>query len=92
MYQKIFSKKFKKSMRKIVYSGTIRREEIESVLDMLARGDRLTEKYQDHALQGSFEGFRECHVRPDLLLIYKKENELLILLLINIGSHSELFG
>jgi len=48
-------------MRKIVYSGTIKREEIESAIDMLAKGDRLSEKYQDHQLQGEFSGFRECY-------------------------------
>jgi len=49
----------------------------------------LDEKYFDHYLKGKYEGFKECHLKPDLLLIYSIEYE--ILKLVDIGSHSELF-
>lgn len=49
----------------------------------------LIEKYKDHQLKGELKDFRECHIKPDLLLIYKIEDD--ILKLIDIGSHSELF-
>lgn len=88
----IQSKQYKKSLKKVLRGGKIKITEIDEVVDLLCKENILPVKYQDHALQGRFEGFRECHIRPDLLLIYKKENELLILLLVNIGSHSELFG
>ncbi|ECC1461956.1 type II toxin-antitoxin system YafQ family toxin, partial [Campylobacter coli] len=51
----------------------------------------LERKYKDHKLKGEFKELRECHVKPDLLLIYQKQDDKLILTCINIGSHSELF-
>ncbi|MDO7253952.1 type II toxin-antitoxin system YafQ family toxin, partial [Helicobacter cappadocius] len=48
-------------------------------------------KYKDHKLKGEYKDFRECHIKPDLLLIYKIDKEVLILACIAIGSHSDLF-
>lgn len=50
----------------------------------------LAEKYKDHALHGKWIGYRECHIEPDWLLVYKFENE--TLLLVNTGSHTDVFG
>ena len=51
----------------------------------------LPEKYNDHPLKGDYTGHRECHITPDWLLIYKKENDLITLSLTRTGSHSDLF-
>ena len=56
---------------------------------MLASDEALPARLRDHALSGNWSGFRECHVRPDLLLIYEKPQG--TLRLIRLGSHSELF-
>lgn len=61
------------------------------VLYKLGNDDVLPEKYRDHALTGNWDGYRECHIKPDLLLIYKKPDDD-ILFLARLGSHSELFG
>ena len=61
------------------------------IIWQLANNEELASKYKDHALIGSYKGFRECHVKPDLLLIYKKQNEILLLTCVEVGSHSELF-
>ena len=61
------------------------------IIWQLANNEELASKYKDHALIGSYKGFRECHIKPDLLLIYKKQNEILLLTCVEIGSHSELF-
>jgi mRNA interferase YafQ len=61
------------------------------VLYQLINDEELPEKYRDHTLSGDWSGYRECHVKPDLLLIYKKPEEY-ILRLARLGSHSELFG
>lgn len=51
----------------------------------------LAEKYQDHALTGNWKGFRDCHIKPDLVLIYfKKDDD--FLQLVRLGSHAEIFG
>lgn len=58
---------------------------------MLAQGKQLPPKYKNHPLKGKYAGFYDCHILPDWVLIYKIKKEKLILLLLDIGSHSELF-
>ena len=64
---------------------------IVDILTLLAMDSPLPERYSDHPLMGNWVGFRECHIKPDLLLIYEKPNSD-TLVLARIGSHSELFG
>lgn len=52
---------------------------LQEVVDLLASGEPLPDKYRDHSLTGDYNGYRECHVLPDWLLIYRIENDLLIL-------------
>lgn len=66
-------------------------EDLVPVLAALANDRLLEPKHRDHDLSGDWSGYRECHVKPDLLLIYRKTN-LDILRLARLGSHSELFG
>ncbi len=61
------------------------------IVEKLANGETLDEKFKDHNLAGNYAGYRECHVHPDWLLIYKQENNILVLLLYRLGSHSDLF-
>ncbi|MED9485237.1 type II toxin-antitoxin system YafQ family toxin [Escherichia marmotae] len=63
----------------------------QDIVNKLANDETLEPKYKDHALKGDFIGFRECHLKPDLLLIYQKQDDKLILYCLDIGSHSELF-
>ena len=65
--------------------------ELQAVVTMLAEGKTLPEAYRDHALIGSYLNARECHIRPDWLLIYSISNETLVLELMRTGSHSDLF-
>ena len=65
--------------------------ELQAVVTMLAEGKTLPASYRDHALIGSYRNARECHIRPDWLLIYSISNETLILELMRTGSHSDLF-
>ena len=61
------------------------------VIEMLANDEPLPEKHQDHALIGNWVGHRECHVTPNWLLVYKKtDDKVLILLLVRVASHSNL--
>ena len=59
------------------------------VIESLASDQPLEERYRDHALSNNWQGFRDCHIRPDLILIYAKPDEE-TLELIRLGSHSEL--
>lgn len=57
----------------------------------MAHGEVLPAKNKDHQLSGSWQGFRECHIEPDWLLIYRLDNSELILFATSTGSHSDLF-
>jgi len=63
---------------------------LEQIIFELANDQALADKHRDHTLSGDFTNHRECHIKPDLLLIYKKPDEL-TLRLVRLGSHSELF-
>lgn len=77
-------------MKKIKRQGDILKE-LEKVLDFLAVGERLADNYRLHKLSGEFKDCYECHIRPDILLIYKANKKSLLILLLRIGSHSDLF-
>ena len=65
-------------------------ELLEKVIDTLAKGEVLPPKYKNHPLKGKYLGYYDCHILPDWVLIYKIEKEELILLLFDIGTHSDL--
>lgn len=67
------------------------REETKEVIRKLAKGETLDEKYKDHQLLGKLKDFRDCHIRPDLVLIYRIKDEILELYVYRIGSHSKLY-
>ncbi|MCM1048036.1 MAG: type II toxin-antitoxin system YafQ family toxin [Clostridiales bacterium] len=67
-------------------------DKLNEVVNIIARGEKLDIKYRDHGLGGYYEGYRECHIEPDWLLVYKLEDDVLILLLYRISTHSELFN
>ena len=65
---------------------------LDDVIRLLSSGETLPEQYHDHALIGNYSDFRECHIKPDWLLIYSLSNDTLILTLSRTGSHSNLFS
>lgn len=93
-------------MRRIEYTSTFHRDSkhekrgqyrrdidslVSDVVLLLAEDKSLLEKHRDHGLSGEWSDHRECHLKPDLLLIYRKPDAE-ILQLVRLGSHSELFG
>lgn len=87
-----FTGQFKKDYRLAVKRGCDP-DKLSEVITMLVNEQPLPEKYRDHALVNSrnYKNMRECHIEPDWLLVYKIEQEILILKLIRTGSHSDLF-
>lgn len=81
------STNFKKDSKKLIKQDLVHTKE----LKRLCNGERLEAKYRDHALKGNLQGLRDCHIKPDLVLIYRKDNELLELIAMRIGKHSEIF-
>lgn len=68
-----------------------RLDELNTVVDWLAAGQALPDRNRDHALTGDYIGFRECHIRPDWLLVYRVDGDALELFLFRTGMHSDLF-
>lgn len=89
-YQIVQTGRFKKDLKLIRRRG-YDLSLIGTVVDMLAAGCELPEKYKDHSLTGNFIGCRECHITPDWLLIYEISDGELILYLTRTGTHSDLF-
>ena len=90
MYEVKFTNAFKKSYKLMKKRG-LDISLLDEVVDTLRQGKKLDDKYHDHALTGNYQGFRECHIKPDWLLIYLIENDILKLTLVDTGSHSDLF-
>lgn len=90
-YDVIYSKKFKKSLKKVTKQGKDINKLLD-VVDKLATKETLEPKYKDHALYDdkNFKGCRDCHIEPDWILIYKYLEEEIVLLLVNTGSHSDI--
>lgn len=61
------------------------------IIKKLAAGEELPAKNKDHQLSGKLANYRECHITPDWLLMYEKDNETLYLYLLRTGTHSDLF-
>jgi len=83
------SNQFKRDY-KLAKKRGLKIEKLKTVIAMLARGEALPDKYRDHALTGDWVGHRECHIAPDWLLIYRIEENVLVLTLARTGSHSDL--
>lgn len=89
-YDLVLIGKFKKGL-KLAKKRGLNIELLEEVVDKLQNGIPLEKKYRDHELQGKFKGFRECHIQPDWLLMYLIEDDVLVLTLVDTGTHSDMF-
>ena len=85
-----FTTQFKKDYKTAVKRG-YEMELLDEIISKLANGETLDEKHRDHNLTGNWSGFRECHILPDWLLIYKVDHGVLVLTLTRTGTHSDLF-
>ena len=90
-YELILTGKFKKSL-KLARKRGLDITLLENIVSMLQNNIPLAEKYRDHVLKGKYLGFRECHIQPDWLLIYLKEDGILTLTLVDTGTHADLFN
>ncbi|MCM1334810.1 MAG: type II toxin-antitoxin system YafQ family toxin [Bacteroides sp.] len=88
-YQVVATSIFKKDYKRLIkrnYNVAFLNE----VVSKLQRGEKLSESNNDHALTGNWKGYRECHIQPDWLLIYKVYNDKLVLSLTRTGTHSDM--
>ena len=81
---------FKTDFKRVSRSGRYKADDVLGIIAMLANDELLPERCRDHALTGEWKDFRDCHIKPDLVLIYQKlDDERLVLA--RLGSHSELW-
>ena len=88
VYKIVTTKRFDKDYAKLSPSD---RNLAKQIINRLANVEVLEQKYKDHPLKGELKGFRDCHIKPDLVLIYSKNKDALLLTAFRISSHSELF-
>ena len=84
------SNQFKRDL-KLARKRGCKIEHLRDVVNALANEQKLDEKYRDHRLAGNYNGFRECHIDPDWLLVYRINQDVLELFLFRTGTHSDLF-
>jgi len=85
------TKQYRKSLKHLLKSGSFDDIELQKVIDTLSCGKMLELKYRNHKLQGEFSDCFECHLNNNLLFIYRIDEKLKILSVIDIGTHSDLF-
>ena len=90
-YELVLTGKFKKGL-KLAKKRGLNIKFLDDIVEKLINGIPLDEKNKDHELKGKYKGFRECHIQPDWLLIYLVENDVLVLTLVDTGTHSDLFN
>ena len=90
-YLRVPTTRFRKDLRRLQQSG-YNLSKLERIIDALCRDEKLPQHCRDHALKGRLTGKRECHIAPDWLLLYEKENDKLILSLIRTGTHRVVLG
>lgn len=90
MYQLRTTRQFERSLKKCIKRG-LDIAKFKAVLDMLAETGTLPQKFHPHKLSGEFHGAWECHIEPDWLLIWEQNDADLVLLLLQTGTHSDIF-
>lgn len=83
---------FKKDLKREIKNPRFKKDIFTAVIDALAGGEQLAARHRNHKLTGEFSDCFECHLQPDLLLIYLIDHKARVLRLVRLGSHAELFG
>ena len=89
-YEILRTSQFKKDYKLAVKRGCDI-DRLKKVVTLLANGETLPVEFRDHSLSGNYSGYRECHIQPDWLLVYKITENQLLLTLYRTGTHSDLF-
>jgi len=86
-----YTSRFKKSLKRIKQLPGFKPERLKTAISVLAQGEKLPPDFRDHKLTGNLKDFRECHLAPDILLVYQLDDDVLILTLVAVGNHAQLF-
>jgi len=92
MYGVVLSSRAKRSLKKYRKSGMFPIKKYDSAIEHLREGKTLPSSFADHALHGALSSFREFHIAADLLVQYERDDELRVITIMKVGTHTELFG
>lgn len=87
-YRVEVTKQFKKDYKKL---SELDASETDAIIRRLENGERLADNNRDHKLKGDYKGCNDCHIRADLILVYKRFEEKLLLLCMRVGNHASIF-
>lgn len=90
-YEVVLSRRYKTAHKRVSRHKNFDQKVLDEVVNALAAGETLDAKRRDHQLTGGFKDYRECHIKDDILLMYQKHEHILVLLLVDLGSHDSLF-
>jgi len=91
MYRVKLSRRYKTAFKRLSRHKDFDRNILEQTVRILARGEKLDPRQRDHQLAGEFKKYRECHLQHDPLLMYQIHENVLVLLLVNLGTHDDIF-
>ncbi len=92
MYRVRSTKAYRKAYKRVSKHKDFNAEMLGEIIDALVAGEKLPANRRDHQLTGELKVYRECHVKDNLLLQYQIHEDILVLLLVNLGTHDDLFG
>jgi mRNA interferase YafQ len=90
MYRLEFTNQYLKDL-KLARKRNFDEDKLNKLIELIISGEEIPVKFKNHILKGNFKGFYECHVTPDWLLIYSKQETIKLITLIRTGTHSDLF-
>ena len=90
-YEIVKTKRFKTAYKRVKQLQGFKKDVFEEVVTALANGKKLDKKHKDHKLTGQLKSFNECHLAPDILLLYQIDDDILILTLVSVGNHAQFF-
>ena len=90
-YRVVTTKRFKTAYERVSQLKGFKKSVFEEVVLTLAEGRKFEPKFKDHRLTGNLKDFRGCHLTPDILMIYQVDEGVLMLTLVSVGHHSQLF-
>ena len=91
-YEIVRTRRFKTAFKRVRKLQGFKQDVFEEVVSTLAEGKKLKKERKDHRLTGNLKDFRECHLAPDILLIYQIDEGILVLTLVSVGNHAQLFS
>ncbi|MBI4746797.1 MAG: type II toxin-antitoxin system YafQ family toxin [Deltaproteobacteria bacterium] len=91
MYQPKYTRQFNKDVKRLERSGSHDMGKLKGIIRKLINGEPLEPRHKDHKLTGNYEGYKDCHIEPDWLVVYKINTKDKSITFARTGSHADIF-